>query len=81
MSIRERITIDLQPIQPEPFNALAVQHEEAIKDLHTRLDGRLTHFEVLTALALQHFSDEKVYAATLINDAGSAVFDCHHAIM
>ena len=44
-------------IGQEAFDALSQQHGPRIMQLQRELNGVLTHFEVLTALALQHFRD------------------------
>lgn len=55
-SVRERIQVDGDPISPEDFAAQMLRIAEA----HQNTGPGSTFFEILTALALLHFQQEKV---------------------
>ena len=59
-SIRERIAINAQPVSQAAFDALGEQHGFVVKSVQSEVNATLTHFEVLTALAMQHFQDTQV---------------------
>ena len=56
--------MDAVPIAPAAFDALTDRHGAAIADVYRRLPA-LSHFEVLTGLALRHFADQKVLTDAL----------------
>lgn len=59
-TLRERIQVDGRPIQSDDWEATIAQHAPAIERVAKQHDGALSHFEVVTALALQHFRDQQV---------------------
>ena len=55
--------MDAEPIAPAALDALTDSYGAAITDVHRRLPA-LSHFEVLSGLALRHFADQKVLTGT-----------------
>ena len=51
--------MDAAPIAGAAFDALTDRHGDAIADVR-RQQPALSHFEVLTGLALRNFADQKV---------------------
>ena len=58
VSLRERICVDGAPISEEQLAGLAEAHSPAVAAVALRHEA-LSHFEVLTGLALRHFADQK----------------------
>lgn len=58
LSLRERIMIDSHPISEADFDALASSSMAAVGPKSGA--GPVSHFEMMTAMALQHFKDAKV---------------------
>eukprot|EP00798_Chlamydomonas_sp_ICE-L_P017754 gene17753-24115_t len=57
-------------ISPQALDALAQQHWQAISESQDEAEGKLTHFEAVTALAFRHFADEKVDLAVIETGLG-----------
>lgn len=62
--VRERIRLSRRPIGPTEFTRLAVRVADAIAALDKDA-GEPTYFEVITAMAFQHFADEAVDIAVI----------------
>lgn len=56
----ERVQVDGHPIPADQWQATMAQHASAIQRAAQEAQGALSHFEVVTALALRHFRDEQV---------------------
>ena len=57
--MRERICVDGAPISDGELASLAEAHSPAVAAVALEHEA-LSHFEVLTGLALRHFADQKV---------------------
>lgn len=71
-SVTERMSIDGEPILQPDYNALAAQDAEVMQQAIQGSFGSVTHFEVLTALAFQHFQRQKVQLAVVEAGLGGA---------
>lgn len=58
VTLRERICVGGAPISEAELTSLAEAHSAAVADVALRHEA-LSHFEVLTGLALRHFADQK----------------------
>eukprot|EP00208_Stichococcus_sp_RCC1054_P008022 CAMPEP_0206150448 /NCGR_PEP_ID=MMETSP1473-20131121/38307_1 /ASSEMBLY_ACC=CAM_ASM_001109 /TAXON_ID=1461547 /ORGANISM="Stichococcus sp, Strain RCC1054" /LENGTH=505 /DNA_ID=CAMNT_0053547951 /DNA_START=112 /DNA_END=1630 /DNA_ORIENTATION=+ len=70
LSLRERIMIDSHPISEADFDALASSSMAAVGPKSGA--GPVSHFEMMTAMALQHFKDAKVDLAVVEAGLGGA---------
>lgn len=61
VDVRERVTINGQPIGRSEFTELMREIAEAARGI----DGEPTFFEIMTALALKHFADQAVDVAVI----------------
>ncbi|CAD7700696.1 unnamed protein product [Ostreobium quekettii] len=59
VSVEERICMDGEAIKANELNDLVAQNRSAIEACQASEKGRLTYFEVLTALAFKHFVDRQ----------------------
>lgn len=59
-TLRERIQVDSQQIPHEDWEAIIARHAPAVKQAAKEANGALSHFEVVTALALRHFCNQQV---------------------
>lgn len=57
---RERIAVDGEKITEEEYAGLAAQDSSVMQQALAGKFGKLSHFEVLTALAFRHFQLSKV---------------------
>lgn len=62
VSLAERVAVDAAPIAGAALDALTDRHGDAIAAVRQQQPA-LSHFEVLTGLALRHFADQKVGAS------------------
>ena len=60
LSLRERIAINGRPITAEDFDGLVGRGLEAARASPDVAPGRVSHFEMMTALALRHFQQQQV---------------------
>lgn len=60
LTLRERISIDGRPIGSSDFDGLASAGMSAARAALADDFSSVTHFEMMTALALQHFHQQKV---------------------
>lgn len=60
VSLHERIRIGGKSIAPLALDQLVQRYGSVVEAAQQREGGKLTHFEVLTALAYRHFADSKV---------------------
>jgi folylpolyglutamate synthase/dihydropteroate synthase len=60
LTLRERISIDGRPIGSTEFDGLASAGLSAARAALADGFSSVTHFEMMTALALQHFQQQKV---------------------
>ena len=65
-SVTERISIDGKPISQPDYNDLAAEDAEVMQQAMQGSFGSVTHFEVLTALAFQHFRRQKVQCLLVV---------------
>jgi dihydrofolate synthase len=68
MSIRERLAVNGEAISPEDLHTLLDRHRGTVDAAAAAEGGRLSHFEVLTALAFTHFAES--CAAVTVIEAG-----------
>lgn len=61
LSLRERISIDGQPIAGQHFDQLVRGGLEAAAAAPSASPSSISHFEMMTALALRHFQQQKVH--------------------
>ena len=73
-SVTERIVVDGKPISQPDYNALAAQDAEVMQQAMQGAFGSVTHFEVLTALAFQHFHRETVQCLLIVVTCNTATF-------
>lgn len=59
-SFNERIAVNGWPISTAALNDLVKRHRPAIEAVHREEGEALTHFEVTTALAYTHFTEQEV---------------------
>ncbi|CAL8468705.1 g8245 [Coccomyxa elongata] len=71
-TLRERISINGQPIPEASFNALIRKVETKLVRAREEDEGALSHFEVMTALAFTHFQDQQVDIAIVEAGLGGA---------
>lgn len=72
MSLNERLSINGAPISSEALESLLSRHAPKVDAVQRTEGGALTHFEVLTALAYQHFQEENVDAVVIETGLGGA---------
>lgn len=70
-TLRERISINGQPIPEASFDALIRNVETKLVRAREEEEGALSHFEVMTALAFTHFQDQQVYITRVLSAEGS----------
>lgn len=59
-SLRERICVNNTPISESEFEELVDAHHDSINAVNDELGGKLSQFEIMTALAYRHFADQQV---------------------
>lgn len=69
-TLHERITVNGASIPEEVLEGLVERYGSAVQAQQTQQGGKLTHFEVLTALALKHFQEESVDVAVVETGLG-----------
>lgn len=69
-TLHERISINGAPIPPSAFDDLISRHKHTIESEQQKQQGRLSHFEILTALAFKHFQEENVDIAVVETGLG-----------
>jgi folylpolyglutamate synthase/dihydropteroate synthase len=57
--LRERIAVGMEPIPEGTFEGLVRGNEAVLLEANRREQGRLSHFEALTALAICHFAQQQ----------------------
>lgn len=72
-TLRERISINGEPISEDSFNGLISDLEAVLIRAQEQEEGALSHFEVMTALAFKHFQKQQV---TLL--ITNLPHDCHN---
>ncbi|KAK9830189.1 hypothetical protein WJX72_010195 [[Myrmecia] bisecta] len=65
MSLRERICIDSMPVSEADFDALVLSHKDILQRAAEQEQGQLSHFEVVTALAFEHFQNAQIDIAVV----------------
>ncbi len=67
LSLRERISVDAEPISEAAFDDLVKQQEQTLLQCREQEASALSHFEVMTALAYKHFQQQKVRMLSLLD--------------
>jgi folylpolyglutamate synthase/dihydrofolate synthase len=70
LSLHERIRIGGEPITPPALDQLVQRYGSIVEAAQQREGGKLTHFEILTALAYRHFADSKVDVGVIETGVG-----------
>lgn len=70
LSLNERIRVNGESIAPTAFDQLVQRYGPRIEEGQQREGGKLTHFEVLTALAYRHFADYNVDVGVIETGVG-----------
>lgn len=67
LSLRERISIDAEPISTADFDDLVKQQEQTLLRCRDQEASALSHFEVMTALAYKHFQQHQARTLSLLS--------------
>eukprot|EP00884_Botryococcus_braunii_P012742 jgi/Botrbrau1/21469/Bobra.0216s0077.1 len=72
VGINERIQVNSQAIPEESLGNMVGQMQDTLEVARQREGGALSHFEVLTSLALNHFRQQQVEVAVVEVGLGGA---------